>query len=227
MLTLFLEVMSMGEEKHGTSQKTVVDQPWFWPIVYAIIALILIGFVLFYNFIVKPNEEAGDVLEPVTYEEAQPTLDEIAANETMKYPFDEKALASAKVLQDFYDIEAEATQQENALLVFNQTFTTSTGISVGIDGEPFQVLAALSGEVTNIQVDAFKGNLVEITHPNGLVTRYQSVANFVVEKGDQVLQGDPIATTIANEWNPSAGIHLYFEVIENGKNVNPRTFLAF
>lgn len=63
MLTLFLEVMSMGEEKHGTSQKTVVDQPWFWPIVYAIIALILIGFVLFYNFIVKPIETNKTVRE--------------------------------------------------------------------------------------------------------------------------------------------------------------------
>lgn len=217
----------MRDDKSVTSRKTVVDQPWFWPVVYGGIALIMVGFILFYNFLVKPDEQAGDVLEPVTYEEVQPTPAEIAANETLKYPFDEKYVETAQILQDYYDLGAEATQRENALLVFNQTFSTSTGISIGINGEPFQVLAAMTGEVTDIQVDAFTGNMVELTHANGLVTRYQSVADFVVEKGDVVMQGDPIATTIANEWNPSAGVHLHFEVLKDGKPVNPRSYLSF
>ena len=226
-LTLAVEVMKMRDDKSVQSRKTVVDRPWFWPVVYAVIALIMIGFILFYNFLVKPNEEAGDVLEPVTYEDVQPKPSEISANETLKYPFDEKYVETAQVLQDFYDVEADATQREKALLVFNQTFSTSTGISIGVNGEPFQVLAAMSGEVTNIQVDAFTGNMVEVTHANGLVTRYQSVADFKVEKGDVVMQGDPLATTIANEWNPSAGVHLHFEVLKDGKPVNPRSYLSF
>lgn len=217
----------MRDDKSVPSRKTVVDRPWFWPAVYGAIALIMVGFILFYNFLVKPNEQAGDVLEPVTYDEVQPKPSEIAANETLKYPFDEQLVETAKVLQDYYDLGAEASQRENALLVFNQTFSTSTGISIGVNGEPFQVLAAMTGEVTAIQVDAFTGNMVELTHANGLVTRYQSVADFVVEKGDVVMQGDPIGTTIANEWNPTAGVHLHFEVLKDGQPVNPRSYLSF
>lgn len=217
----------MRDDKSVPSRKTVVDRPWFWPVVYGSIALIMVGFILFYNFLVKPNEQAGDVLEPVTYEEVQPKPSEIAANETLKYPFDEQLVETAQVLQDYYDLGAEASQRENALLVFNQTFSTSTGISIGVNGEPFQVLAAMTGEVTAIQVDAFTGNMVELTHANGLVTRYQSVADFVVGKGDVVMQGDPIGTTIANEWNPTAGVHLHFEVLKDGQPVNPRSYLSF
>jgi len=217
----------MRDDKSVPSRKTVVNQPWFWPVVYGGVALVMIGFILFYNFLVKPDEQAGDGLEPVTYEEAQPGPAEISANETLKYPFDEDYVETAQVIQDYYDLGAETAQQENALLVFNQTFSTSTGISIGINGEPFQVLAAMSGEVTEIQVDAFTGNMMEVTHANGLVTRYQSVADFVVEEGDIVMQGDPLGMTIANEWNPSAGIHLYFEVLKDGKPVNPRSYLSF
>lgn len=227
MSTLSVEVMMMRDDKSVPSRKMVVNQPWFWPVIYGLIALFMVGFILFYNFLLKPDEQAGDVLQPVTYEEVQPTPSEISANETLKYPFDESYVKNAQILQDYYDLGAEASQRENALLVFNQTFSTSTGISIGINEEPFQVLAAMTGEVTEIQVDAFTGNMVELTHSNGLVTRYQSVADFVVEKGDVVMQGDPIATTIANEWNPSAGVHLHFEVLKDGKPVNPRSYLSF
>lgn len=219
--------MIMRDDKSVPSRKTIVDRRWFWPVVYGGIAIIMVGFILFYNFLVKPDEQAGDVLEPVTYEEANPNPVENSANETLKYPFDEKFVETAQILQDYYDLGAEATQRENALLVFNQTFSTSTGVSIGINGEPFQVLAAMTGEVTAIQVDAFTGNMVELSHANGLVTRYHSVADFVVEEGAIVMQGEPIATTIANEWNPSAGVHLHFEVLKDGKPVNPRTYLSF
>jgi stage II sporulation protein Q len=50
---------------------------------------------------------------------------------------------------------------------------------------------------------------------------------ILVKKGDMVKQGQAMATTTENEWNPTAGVHLQFEVLENGEAVNPRTYLAF
>lgn len=218
----------MRDDKQVTSRKNLVDKPWFWPIVYTIIALIMVAFILLYNTLVNTNEQADDVLEPVTYEEGGTEKGDVAGTgETIKYPFDEAQVDSAQILQDFYDVKASAEQQQNALLVFNQTYSTSTGISIGINSEPFQVLAAMSGEVKDIKVDAFTGNTIEIEHVNGMVTRYSSVADFVVEKGDFVEQGEPLGTTIANEWNPEAGVHLYFEVLKDGEPVNPRSLLAF
>ena len=76
-------------------------------------------------------------------------------------------------------------------------------------------------------MDAFTGNRITIDHPNGMQTRYTSVADILVKEGDQITQGEQIATTQENESNPTAGIHLHFEVLEQGDFVNPEKYLSF
>ncbi|RKJ53665.1 M23 family metallopeptidase, partial [Butyricicoccus sp. 1XD8-22] len=117
--------------------------------------------------------------------------------------------------------------REKALLVFNQTFSTSSGVSLSMNSEPFEVRAAMSGEVTEVKLDAFTGNQIIITHPNGMETRYSSVTDILVKEGDEVIQGQPLATTTDNEWNPTAGVHLHFQVLQDGEHINPRDFLSF
>lgn len=214
----------MGENKQTTSPKTWVDKPWFWPAVYAVIALIMIAFIVLYNVMATPEDT--DTLQPVS-QDKETVIETNAREETMKYPFDEKQLNNVKIIQDYYDVTADAETRENSLLVFNQTYSTSNGLSLAINSEPFQVMAALSGQVKEVKLDAFTGNTVTIEHENGLTTRYSSVSDILVKEGDAVTQGEPIATTIENEWNPSAGIHLYFEVLKDGEYINPRTLLAF
>lgn len=214
----------MGENKQTTSPKTWVDKPWFWPAVYAVIALIMIAFIVLYNVMATPEDT--DTLQPVS-QDKETVIETNAREETMKYPFDEKQLNNVKIIQDYYDVTADAETRENSLLVFNQTYSTSNGLSLAINSEPFQVMAALSGQVKEVKLDAFTGNTVTIEHENGLTTRYSSVSDILVKEGDAVTQGEPIATTIENEWNPSAGIHLYFEVLKDGEHINPKTLLAF
>lgn len=214
----------MGENKQTTSPKTWVDKPWFWPAVYAVIALIMIAFIVLYNVMATPEDT--DTLQPVS-QDNETVIETNAREETMKYPFDEKQLNNVKIIQDYYDVTADAETRENSLLVFNQTYSTSSGLSLAINSEPFQVMAALSGQVKEVKLDAFTGNTVTIEHENGLTTRYSSVSDILVKEGDAVTQGEPIATTIENEWNPSAGVHLYFEVLKDGEHINPKTLLAF
>lgn len=206
-------------------QKTIADKRWFWPAIYTVIALLMVAFILLYNMFVNNDEETvnlGD--EDVAVEEGiLPTTQQ----ETMRYPFDELYFEKAKIVQDFYDSTEAAADQQDALFVFNNTFTASNGISIAIDEEPFQVLAAMSGVVAAVEVDAFSGNTVVIEHDNGLVTKYNSLADVVVEQGDEVLQGNPLGTATANESNPDAGIHLHFQVLKDGQYVNPRSLLAF
>lgn len=218
----------MREEKQfkpSPNKKSWQKKPWFWPSIYAAIAVVLIGLIFSYNAIIGDEEEEKVVQENATDEST--VIETNAQVETLKYPFDEEQLDSVEVLQDFYDVTADAETRENALLVFNQTFSTSSGVSLAVNGEPFEVLAAMSGEVTEVKLDAFTGNQIVITHPNGMETRYSSVTDILVKEGDTVVQGQPLATTTENERNPSAGIHLHFEVLENGEHVNPRNFLAF
>lgn len=226
MFTLALEVMNMREEKQlKPSPKNWQKKPWFWPAVYAGIALAIIALIFSYNAIVTKEEEqvanqpVGQNPETIVQTNTQP--------ESMKYPFSEQLFADVKILQDFYDITADAQTRENSLLVFNQTFSTSTGVSISVNSQPFEVLAAMSGEVTKVKMDAFTGNSITIKHANGYETRYSSIVDIVVKEGDQVIQGQPLATTTENEWNPTAGVHLYFEVFENGELINPRKLLAF
>ncbi len=214
----------MGENKQTTSPKTWVDKPWFWPAVYAVIALIMIAFIVLYNVMATPED--SDTLQPVSQED-ETVIETNAREETMKYPFDEAQLNSAKVIQEYYDVTADAETRENALLVFNQSYSTSNGISIAINSEPFQVMAALSGQVKEVRLDEFTGNTVTIEHENGYTTRYSSVDDILVKEGDAVTQGEPIATSIENEWNQKAGIHLHFEVLKDGEYINPNTLLAF
>lgn len=220
-----LEVIIMGENKQTTSPKTWVDKPWFWPAVYAIIAIAMIALIVLYNVLTTPDD-GTETLQPVS-QEPETTVETNAREETMKYPFEEAYLSNVKIIQDYYDVSADAATREKALLVFNQTYSASNGISIAINSEPFKVLAALSGEVTEVKLDKFAGNTVTLTHENGYTTRYTSVGDIVVQEGDVVAQGEPIATTIENEWNPTAGIHLHFEVLKDGEYMNPRELLSF
>lgn len=213
----------MREDKQPTSPKAWVNQKWFWPAIYGAIAVLMIGLLVGYNLLAD-TEEADTLpvsLDPQTTIETSPRV------EVMKYPFDELYLNNVKILQDYYDVTADKSTQENALLVFNQTYSTSTGVSIAINSEAFQVVAAMSGTVKEVKLDAFTGNTIVLAHDEGYETRYTSVSDIVVQEGDQVLQGEPLATTIENEWNPTAGIHLYFEIMKDGQLINPRSLLAF
>lgn len=218
----------MREEKNlRPSPKKLQQQKWFWPAIYVGLALAIVIGMSGYNMLAK--KEQAEVPEEVAKDDKilPPVIETNTAQENMKFPFSELYVNDVEVRQDFYDVAADAKTREKALLVFKQSFTNSTGLSLVINNEPFEVLAAMSGTVTKVKLDVFKGNSMTIEHANGLQTRYSSITDIVVKEGDTVIQGQPIATTTSNEWNQAAGTHLHFEVLENGKAINPRKLLAF
>ena len=150
-----------------------------------------------------------------------------ASNEVLKFPFKEDQLDSAAIIQEYYDAEADEETRENALLVFNQTYLTNNGVSISMEGQPFEVVAALSGTVQEVIIDQFKGSEVTIEHANGMTTIYSSLTGILVKEGDEVVQGQSLGTATSNEWNAKAGTHLHFEVHENGSPINPRSKLGF
>ena len=200
-------------------------QTWLWPAIYVGFALLFVGMIWGYNALISPDSEVADSSKGNPKDSAKVPV--VAQTENMKFPFDEALLDNMTIFQDFYDEKASVEAQENSLLVFNQTYETNDGLAITIDGEPFAVLAALSGTVKEVNADPFLGDEVVLEHENGLLTRYRSVVDIQVKAGDIVKQGQALATTAANDFNPTAGVHLQFEVYENGEAVNPRNFLAF
>jgi murein DD-endopeptidase MepM/ murein hydrolase activator NlpD len=69
------------------------------------------------------------------------------------------------------------------------------------------------------------GNMVDILHPNGTISRYAHLNAIYVRRGQPVNQSQVIAA-MGNTGN-STGPHLHFEIRPNGRAaINPITFLA-
>ncbi|MFJ8263074.1 peptidoglycan DD-metalloendopeptidase family protein [Rummeliibacillus sp. NPDC094406] len=216
-----------NKQKPTPQKSNVTKQRWFWPVIYASFSILLVAGVWGYSAFTNSPKETGTSNLTATNGPSSPSVETNATPESLKYPFKEALLKDAKVLQDYYDVEASEESREGALLVFNQTFTTSDGIAIAVKGESFDVLAALSGTVEEVKNDPFVGNEITISHSNGMTTKYSSVGEITVKKGDKVDQGQKLGKAISNEFNPTAGTHLYFEVMQEGKHINPKSLLAF
>ncbi len=105
-------------------------------------------------------------------------------------------------------------------------FTGGGAMHSGIDfkgphGQP--IMAAAGGRVTHAGWKSGYGKTVEVTHGNGLMTRYAHLSRIGVTTGQKVEQGLQLGAM--GSTGRSTGTHLHFEVRLNGKAINPRPFL--
>lgn len=98
------------------------------------------------------------------------------------------------------------------------------GIDLGTNGEILPVYAAESGTVIKAEYDNLAGNWVLIDHGNGLTTKYMHFSHTFVKEGQEVTKGQQIGLT--GTTGRSTGIHLHFQVEENGVAVDPTTYLS-
>lgn len=101
-----------------------------------------------------------------------------------------------------------------------QTFHKGVDLA-GSEGEP--VVATAAGVVTWAGERGGYGNMVEIDHGNGLVTRYGHNERVVVKVGQTVRRGQEIA--LLGSTGRSTGPHVHFEVLVNGHQVDPMKYL--
>ena len=87
-----------------------------------------------------------------------------------------------------------------------------------------QVVSVASGIVTWSGRRSGYGNLVEISHGNGYITRYAHNRTNLVAVGDKVEKGQPVA--IIGSTGRSTGTHVHFEVMRNGKPVDPMKYIS-
>ncbi len=89
--------------------------------------------------------------------------------------------------------------------------------------EGSEVISVASGVITWAGKRYGYGNLVEINHGNGYVTRYGHNKTIDVTVGDAVKKGDTIARM--GSTGRSTGPHVHFEVHKNGKVVDPMRYV--
>ena len=87
-----------------------------------------------------------------------------------------------------------------------------------------RVIAVGPGVVTYSGWKQGYGNVVEITHPTGYVTRYGHNSRNLVQVGRSVQKNDAIA--VIGSTGRSTGTHVHFEVLRDGNVLNPMRYLA-
>lgn len=91
----------------------------------------------------------------------------------------------------------------------------------GASGKP--IVASKSGTVTFSGYEGSYGNLVRISHGNGMETWYAHNSNNLVSVGDEVDQGEVIAKVGAT--GTATGPHVHFEVRKDGTAQNPLGYI--
>jgi len=101
-----------------------------------------------------------------------------------------------------------------------------SGVHTGIDLDVptgTRVHAAMAGTVISAKWEGSYGYCIRIRHYNGVVTRYAHLSHIKAHQGKYVQAGAVIGLSGAT--GNTTGPHLHFEVIINGKPVNPRHWL--
>ena len=87
-----------------------------------------------------------------------------------------------------------------------------------------EVIAVASGVVTYAGKRSGYGKMVEITHSDGLVTRYGHHQEVVVVLGQIVKKGQVVGHMGSS--GRSTGPHVHFEVLKHGRHVDPARYVA-
>jgi murein DD-endopeptidase MepM/ murein hydrolase activator NlpD len=106
-------------------------------------------------------------------------------------------------------------------------FTGEPGFHQGLDistekGKP--VFATADGTVESAAYTGDYGNLIVLKHAFGLATRYGHLSSFAVQPGQEVKRGDVVG--YVGSTGRSTGAHLHYEILANGKLINPLQLLT-
>lgn len=166
----------------------------------------------------------GPLLAPQDDTDVSPMIDD--ANAVMA------ALLRYKVARDSIDsapIHMPITgnfRQSSGFGNRTDPFTGGRAFHAGMDfaaPSGSTVFSAGKGVVSFVGTKSGYGKVVEVTHANGLVSRYGHLSGFLSEVGQAVNTGTPIAKV--GSTGRSTGPHLHFEVRKSDSAINPKAFL--
>jgi murein DD-endopeptidase MepM/ murein hydrolase activator NlpD len=107
-------------------------------------------------------------------------------------------------------------------------FSKKNSFHTGLDivahlGTP--IYAPAKGIVAAVGRDKRLGKYVILSHANGIETRYGHVKGIFVREGQKVKKGSKIACV--GMTGRTTGSHLHYEVLVNGKYIDPRKFILY
>ena len=131
---------------------------------------------------------------------------------------------NVEIAKKFYDTNESDEEKQNSLIYYNDTYMQNSGVLYK-SKEAFDVVTILDGTVVNVKKDEVLGNIVEIKHSNNLITTYEGLSTVNVKKDQLLKQGDVIGKSGKLNLGEEIENGLLFEVISDGKYINPLTYL--
>ena len=106
-------------------------------------------------------------------------------------------------------------------------FTGEPAFHQGLDistSKGREVYVTANGTVESAEYTGDYGNFIVVRHDFGLATRYGHLSRFSVKPGASVQRGDVIG--YVGSTGRSTGAHLHYEILANGKLINPLRLLT-
>ncbi|MBO5394763.1 MAG: M23 family metallopeptidase [Clostridia bacterium] len=127
-------------------------------------------------------------------------------------------MTDAMVIKDFSNTELQNNETLNQW---------EAHLSVDLASENGEVFSILDGTITSVDYDLLEGHSITITHSNGLVSIYSSLAEDITHKvGDVVKAGEKIGkASNSASGELDLGEHLCLTMKLNDKYVDPNNYL--
>lgn len=179
------------------------------------------------------KEDDEEVLEVISPDEDNQEIEEVEENDVDDLEFEEES-EDCDVVESYNAIVLPLdgpiiTDYTSNSLIYSETLEAWVGHD-GLDikaNEGTIVRAAADGVIKEVYEDELWGIVIVIDHNNELLTRYSSLlTKDMVKVGTQVKKGDHISKVgrtakVEMLMEP----HLHFEVIKNGKIIDPRSII--
>ena len=123
--------------------------------------------------------------------------------------------------KSFYNQDDEKTNQENSIVVYENTYMQNTGVDYKYN-EIFDVVSILDGTVIEVTENDILGKTIKIRHNNDIISTYQCLSEINKNKDDTVSRGEVIGKAGTSSLY-SKDFNLHFELSHQGKLINPET----
>ena len=200
-----------------------MKREWKKSVIYALYGisfLLLVGGVIGMLYATKKVSNTGYQYVSKGILDYENKVEVVNTKDTIKRPYNDTKVS---IVKSFYNYKDEAKNQEKSLIFYEGTYMQSSGISYS-NGDVFDIVSILPGEVSEVKEDDILGNIITIKHSNNITSIYQSVKDISVKMGDKVTSGQTIAKSSTSNISKELNNHLYFELIIDGICVNPEEY---
>ena len=199
-------------------KKRLVLKPFVVPMLYTILIVLTIMIAVKLTYKEKPKEDT------TLYVSEEPILETTPVVNDEVYVLNPYSGDDIKIKINYYNENDSNETQEGSIIKYESTYLQNSGLTYESDNR-FNVVAIIDGEVTKIYSNEMLGNVIEVTHDNGIKSIYQTVSNIKVSEGQSVHAGDVIAESGTSKIFEN-GNYLYFEVIKDGSLIDPNRVIG-